>query len=98
VLRNLTNFSMDFTYFNKNDFVEFTKPYYDVAVVFWGELLWLHYFFLLFSHAICAESFFNTIILNRSTKISDKGLSALGVRIKELRSLTNLSLNFKYFI
>jgi hypothetical protein len=43
------------------------------------------------------EIFFKTIILNRGAEVSDQDLSALGKGIKELRSLTNLSLNFRYF-
>jgi hypothetical protein len=30
-------------------------------------------------------------------KISDQGLFALGTALKELKTLTNLSLNFSYF-
>ena len=55
------------------------------------------FFFIYFccvASAKGAESFFNTIILNSYTEVSDQGLSALGAGIKELRSLTNLSLDF----
>ncbi len=36
------------------------------------------------------------VFVNRGTKVLDKGLSALGTGLKELKSLTNLSLNFEY--
>jgi hypothetical protein len=42
------------------------------------------------------KKFFKTIILNRNMKVSGEGLSELGAGIKELRSLTNLSLNFEF--
>ncbi len=41
--------------------------------------------------------FENDVFLNRATVVSDPGLSALGTGLKELKSLTNLSMNFKYF-
>ncbi len=41
--------------------------------------------------------FDNDVFLNRGTKVSDPSLSALGIGLKELKSLTNLSLNFEYF-
>ncbi len=41
--------------------------------------------------------FDNDVFLNRHTNVSDNGLSALGTALKELKSLTNLSLNFQYF-
>ncbi len=41
--------------------------------------------------------FDNNVCLNRGTKVSDQGLSALGIGLKELKSLTNLSLDFRYF-
>ena len=55
--------------------------------------------FISFEHlsAKAADYFFNTIILNRDTKVSDQGLSVLGAGIKELRCLTKLSLSFLYF-
>ena len=40
--------------------------------------------------------FDNDVFLNRRTQVSDNGLSALGTALKELKSLTNLSLNFRY--
>jgi hypothetical protein len=42
------------------------------------------------------EYFFKIIILNSGTLVSDQGLSALGVGIKELRSLTDFSLDLEY--
>ncbi len=42
-------------------------------------------------------TFDKVVFLNRKTKLSDRGLSALGTGLKELKSLTNLSLNFEYF-
>ncbi len=41
--------------------------------------------------------FDNDVFLNSPTQVSDNGLSALGTALKELKSLTNLSLNFRYF-
>ncbi len=41
--------------------------------------------------------FNNDVFLNRSTEVSDPGLSALGTGLKELKSLTNLSLNLMYY-
>ena len=41
--------------------------------------------------------FDNDVFLNRETKVSDPGLSALGTGLIELKSLTNLSLNLRYF-
>ncbi len=41
--------------------------------------------------------FDNDVFVNRETKVSDQGLSALGTGLKYLKSLTNLSLNFLYF-
>ncbi len=41
--------------------------------------------------------FDNDVFLNRDTQVSDPGLSDLGTGLKELKSLTNLSLNFRYF-
>ncbi len=41
--------------------------------------------------------FDNDLFLIRRTRVSDLGLSALGTGLKELKSLTILSLNFKYF-
>ncbi len=35
--------------------------------------------------------------LNRNTEVSDPGLSVLGTGLKELKSLTNLLLDFWYF-
>jgi hypothetical protein len=43
------------------------------------------------------ESFLNTIILNSKTQVSGQGLSALGAAIKQLRSLTNFSINLRHF-
>ena len=53
--------------------------------------------FILFFISIVLHFAKYAIILNRNTKLSDQGLSALASGIKELESLTNLSLNFKYF-
>ncbi len=41
--------------------------------------------------------FENDVFLNRDKKVSDPGLCALATGLKELKSLTNLSLNFGYF-
>ncbi len=41
--------------------------------------------------------FDNDVFLNSGTKVSDPGLSALGTGLKDLKSLTKLSLNFWYF-
>ncbi len=41
--------------------------------------------------------FDNYVFLNRGTQVSDVGLSALAICLKELKSLTNLSLEFAYF-
>ena len=41
--------------------------------------------------------FFNKIVLNSETQVSDQGPSTLGAGIKELRRLTNLSLDLRYF-
>ncbi len=41
--------------------------------------------------------FDNDVFVNRGTKVSDQGLSVLGTGLKEQKSLTNLSLNFRYF-
>ncbi len=35
--------------------------------------------------------------LNRCTKVSDPGLSALGTGLKDLKNLTIVSLNLRYF-
>jgi hypothetical protein len=43
------------------------------------------------------ESFLNTIIFSKVKAVSDQGLLGLGAGIKELRSLTDLSLDFGYF-
>ncbi len=42
-------------------------------------------------------TFDNDDFLNRRTQVSDPGLSALGHGLKDLKSLTNLSVDFKYF-
>ena len=42
-------------------------------------------------------TFDNDVFLNSGTKVSDPGLSALATGLKELKSLTNLSLDFAYF-
>ncbi len=42
-------------------------------------------------------TFDNDVFLNSGTKVSDLGLSDLGIGLQELKSLTNLSLNFEYF-
>ncbi len=42
-------------------------------------------------------TFDNDVFLNSGTKVSDPGLSTLGTGLKELKSLTILSLNFMYF-
>ncbi len=39
----------------------------------------------------------NDVFLNRRTKVSDSILSALGAGLKDMKSLTNLSLDFEYF-
>ncbi len=36
-------------------------------------------------------------LLNRPMQVSDAGLSALGTALEELKSLTNISLDFWYF-
>ncbi len=42
-------------------------------------------------------TFITTVFLfNRGTKFSDTGLSDLGTGLKELKSLTDMSLNFRY--
>ncbi len=41
--------------------------------------------------------FDNDVFLKRSTKVSDPGLCDFGTVLKELKSLTNLSMNFEYF-
>ncbi len=41
--------------------------------------------------------FDNDVFLNRGTNVSDQGLSALATGLKDLKSMTNLSLNFEYF-
>ena len=79
-LMSLTNLTLKFEYFTKNYFVEITKIFRN-SCDFLAEL---------------AEFFFTMIILNSYTQVSDQGLSALGVGIKELRSLTNLALDLRY--
>ena len=59
----------------------------------------LHFvlFFLLCTViANSVDSFFNLIILNRETEVSDQGLTALGSYLKDLKSLTKLSQDFEY--
>ena len=46
---------------------------------------------------ILKDAFNKRKILNSESQVSDQGLSALGAGIKELRILTKLSLNFRYF-
>ncbi len=41
--------------------------------------------------------FDNDVFLNRSWQVSDNGLSALGTALKELKNLTDLSMEFTYF-
>ncbi len=41
--------------------------------------------------------FDNDVFINSNTQVSDPGISALGTGLKELKSLTNLSLHFRYF-
>ncbi len=45
--------------------------------------------------AIVKFVFDNDVFLNRGTQVSDPGISALGTGLKELKSLTNLSLNLE---
>ena len=58
-------------------------------------------FYPLFSQLIfyaAKPSFFIVLFLKNSfTEVSDLGLDALGSSLKDLKSLTNLSLNFEYF-
>ncbi len=41
--------------------------------------------------------FDNDVFINRYTQVSDPGISVLGTGLRELKSLTNLSLNLEYF-
>ncbi len=41
--------------------------------------------------------FDNDVFENSDTQVSDPGLSALGTGLKELKSLTGMSLDFEYF-
>jgi hypothetical protein len=93
-LRSLTNLSLNLKYFNKNYFFEITKLFCEVR----GKLFVVKFYFLLLlcSASKKARSFFFNTKINRKTKISDQGLSALGACIKQLSSLTNLKLNFWY--
>ena len=93
----MTHLSLNLRYFN---YVEFTKQFCEVPAALWGEPFVVTFCFfssVVYRSAKGAESFFNTIILNRETRVSDKGLSALGAGVKELGSLTNLSLDFWSF-
>ncbi len=47
--------------------------------------------------AIAKFVFDNDVFLNRFSKVSDPGLSALGTGLKELKAITNLFLNFWYY-
>jgi phage-related protein len=99
-LRSLNNLSLTFRYFNLNYLVKFTKPFCEVPATFWGELFVVTFTFfvsVVYRSAKGAESFVNTIILNSGKQVSDQSLSALGTGIRELRSLTNLSLTYRYF-
>ncbi len=42
-------------------------------------------------------SFDNDVFLNRKTKVLDPGVSALSTGLKDLKTLTNLSMDFSYF-
>ena len=83
-LKFLMNFSLNFEYFFKQYFCQF--PTHFGAVFLTAQILrW--------------TSFFDSIFLkNRSTEFSDQSLAALGYSLKDLRSLTKLSLNFWYFL
>jgi hypothetical protein len=99
-LRSLTNLSLNFGYFKLIYFAVFMKSFSEVPADFWGDLFLVPFSFFISvvkRSAKGAESFLNTIFLNSETYVSDQGLSALGSGIKELRSLTNLSLTFRYF-
>ena len=61
-----------------------------------ASFLWLHLVFLFWLCSALPKVLFNAIILNSGTQVSDQDLSALGQGIKELRSLTNLSLDLRY--
>jgi hypothetical protein len=100
-MKSLTNLSLNLWYFFKDNFSQFQTHLRAVFLLLRkGFEFYFVNFYPLLSHLIfyAAETpnFYSDFFKSRNTKVSDEGLATLGLSLKDMKSLTNLSLNVWY--
>ena len=97
-LKRMTNLSLIFEYYLKDYFSQF-QTYLRAVFLVAPEVFEFEFciFINFFSTSFFTQRIAISLKNNRSTQVSDECIVNLGYSLKDLKNLTDLSLNFRFF-